>query len=103
MTIDYHSWYFGLIRRVDSELLLENTPPGTYLVRESETRPGTLSLSIKIDPTKTANPGDKPIRHYNIRRRDSGEYFVSITNNFATISDLIDHYQSNTGNHSNHY
>ena len=57
---------------------------GSYLVRESETRPGEYSLSIH----------DKGrVRHYRIYRHESNTYFVTDRVTFVTIQDLVAYYQ----------
>ena len=48
-----HSWYFGPIRRVEAEkmLMLEINQQGSFLIRESESKPGDYSLSVRDGET----------------------------------------------------
>ena len=40
-------WYFGKISRDDADRLLMNGSEGEFLVRESESNPGDLSISMR--------------------------------------------------------
>ena len=42
-------WFFGRIKRADAEknILQEGNKSGTFLIRESEGRPGHYSLSVR--------------------------------------------------------
>lgn len=88
------SWYFGPIKRRSADEYLIESPPGTYLIRESETRPGTLSLSLR---NHTTDDPRHRLKHYNIRRRDNGQYFISANYDFNTVQDLVDYYTQHTG------
>ena len=70
-----------------AEQQLENIPNGYFLVRDSETKPGCFSLSLK-------HP--EGIAHFRIERKDSGLYEIPGTHeSFATLLDLIDHFTHN--------
>ena len=78
-------WYHTMITRKAAEERLENDASGCFLVRESETKPGCLSLSLKY-------PGG--VAHFSIERKDSGLYEVTGTHKgFTTLPDLIEHFK----------
>uniref|UniRef100_A0A8C8LQV3 Tyrosine-protein kinase n=1 Tax=Oncorhynchus tshawytscha TaxID=74940 RepID=A0A8C8LQV3_ONCTS len=84
------SWYFGKLGRKDAErqLLFTGNPRGTYLIRESETTKGAFSLSIRDwDDVK----GDH-VKHYKIRKLDSGGYYITTRAQFETLQQLVQHY-----------
>ena len=57
---------------------------GSFLVRDSQTTSGDYSLSIR---------DTEMVRHYRIRRLDSGGFFVNPRVAFETISELVQYYQ----------
>ena len=80
-------WYHTGITRETAEERLEHSASGCFLVRESETKPGCFSLSLK-------HP--EGIVHFHIERKDSGLYEVPGTHKgFTTLPDLIDHFKHN--------
>ncbi|XP_028848707.1 proto-oncogene tyrosine-protein kinase Src isoform X2 [Denticeps clupeoides] len=87
-------WYFGKITRRDSERLLlslENRR-GTFLVRDSETTKGAYCLSVlDYDVTKGLN-----VKHYKIRKLDSGGFYITSRTQFTTLQQLVNHYRAHT-------
>ena len=57
---------------------------GSFLVRDSETQPGDFSLSIR---------DHERVRHYKIRKLETGQFFVTRKVTFQTISDLVAYYK----------
>ncbi|XP_077431454.1 proto-oncogene tyrosine-protein kinase Src isoform X5 [Vanacampus margaritifer] len=90
-SIQAEEWYFGKITRRDSERLLlslENRR-GTFLVRESETTKGAYCLSVlDYDNTKGLN-----VKHYKIRKLDSGGFYITSRTQFSTLQQLVNHYR----------
>ncbi|KAG7267267.1 hypothetical protein CRUP_014996, partial [Coryphaenoides rupestris] len=85
-------WYFGKLGRKDAErqLLSNGNPRGTFLIRESETTKGAFSLSIQDwDDIK----GDH-VKHYKIRKLDSGGYYITTRAQFETLQQLVQHYSA---------
>ena len=79
-----HSWFFGPIKRAEAEKLLRaHLKRGTFLVRESESKPGDYSLSIQDGDT---------VKHYRIRRLDEGGFFITRRAVFNTLKELVDYY-----------
>uniref|UniRef100_A0A4W5MH90 Tyrosine-protein kinase n=2 Tax=Hucho hucho TaxID=62062 RepID=A0A4W5MH90_9TELE len=95
-SIQAEEWYFGKMGRKDAErqLLGQGNPRGTFLIRESETTKGAYSLSIcDWDDGK----GDH-VKHYKIRKLDSGGYYITTRTQFDTVQQLVEHYKgSNDG------
>ena len=88
-------WYHTRITRKTAEERLENGASGCFLVRESETKPGCFSLSLKY-------PGG--FAHFPIERKDSGLYEVPGTHKgFTTLSDLIDHFKHHSISEDPHH
>ncbi|XP_061781367.1 proto-oncogene tyrosine-protein kinase Src isoform X1 [Nerophis lumbriciformis] len=84
-------WFFGKITRRDSERLLLNLENrrGTFLVRESETTKGAYCLSVlDYDNTKGLN-----VKHYKIRKLDSGGFYITSRTQFSTLQQLVSHYR----------
>ena len=57
---------------------------GTYLIRESESQPGNYSLSVRDGDT---------VKHYRIRKADSGAFYIAPRTMCMTLDDLVRHYQ----------
>ncbi|XP_072304953.1 proto-oncogene tyrosine-protein kinase Src isoform X1 [Eucyclogobius newberryi] len=90
-SIQAEEWYFGRITRRDSERLLLNLENrrGTFLVRESETTKGAYCLSVlDYDNTKGLN-----VKHYKIRKLDSGGFYITSRTQFLTLQQLVNHYR----------
>ncbi|XP_056150991.1 tyrosine-protein kinase SRK2 [Lampris incognitus] len=84
-SIDAEPWYFAETKRLDAEklLLAEGNQHGAFLIRNCESQKGELSLSVLDSRT---------VKHYKLRRTDSGHYYVSKTKPFETIKELVAHY-----------
>ncbi|XP_067167418.1 tyrosine-protein kinase Fgr isoform X2 [Apteryx mantelli] len=89
-SIQAEEWYFGKMGRKDAErqLLGHGNGRGTFLIRESETTKGAYSLSIRDwDEAK----GDH-VKHYKIRKLDTGGYYITTRAQFDTVQQLVQHY-----------
>jgi len=63
-SIEAEDWYHGMIKRNEAEkILLSGGEHGSFLIRESESRQGDYSLSVR--------EGDN-VKHYRIRKLDNG-------------------------------
>ncbi|XP_037833113.1 proto-oncogene tyrosine-protein kinase Src isoform X2 [Kryptolebias marmoratus] len=83
-------WYFGKITRRDSERMLLHLEyrRGTFLVRESETSKGAYCLSmLDYDNVKGLS-----IKHYKIRKLDSGGFYITSRTQFNSLQQLVNHY-----------
>ncbi|XP_062871859.1 src-like-adapter 2 [Trichomycterus rosablanca] len=83
-------WLFvGLSREKAEELLLlPHNQPGSFLIRESETKPGSHSLSVR----KNNRVDRHSIKHYRIHRLDNGWLFISPRLTFSTLGQLVEYY-----------
>lgn len=72
------SWYWGDIPRAEAEkwLLTNNNRSGTFLVRTSSSQKDSLSLSIR---------DGENVKHYRIRRFDSGLFYIAPRISFQTL------------------
>lgn len=79
-------WFHGRITRVLAEARLENTDVGTFLFRESESRPG-YSLSLKV-PDK--------IKHFMVSQQGPDTFsLVGKPNDFGSMAALVEFYHFN--------
>jgi fyn-related kinase len=85
-SVKAHDWFFGRIKRADAEkkLLQVSNQTGTFLIRESESSTGNYSLSVREAET---------VKHYRIRKVDTGGYYIAARSMFTTLEDMVRHYQ----------
>jgi len=84
-SIEAEPWYFGKLRRVDTDKLLlqpENSH-GSFLIRDSESRESDFSLSVR---------DNNFVKHYRIRQLDGGGFFIARKTPFNTLQELVEHY-----------
>ncbi|NP_001079859.1 uncharacterized protein LOC379549 [Xenopus laevis] len=81
--------YKGINREKAEELLMVNSNrSGSFLIRESETRSGSYTLSIR----KTNHTSRDSIKHYRIHQLDNGWFYIAPRLTFATLQDMVDYY-----------
>ena len=85
-SLEKHSWYHGQISRNAAEYLLSSGINGSFLVRESESSPGQLSISLRYDGR---------VYHYRVSMTTDSKYYVSSENRFSTIAELVHHHSVN--------
>ncbi|CAH8496937.1 unnamed protein product [Heterobilharzia americana] len=85
--LESEKWYHGAIQRSYAEYLLNSGITGSFLVRESESHPGQLTISLRYEGQ---------IWHYRIHRDDSNLYFVIESNKFASVSELVHHHEKHS-------
>uniref|UniRef100_T1J4B3 Tyrosine-protein phosphatase non-receptor type n=1 Tax=Strigamia maritima TaxID=126957 RepID=T1J4B3_STRMM len=79
-------WFHGHLSGKEAErIILDKGKNGSFLVRESQSKPGDCVLSVRTD--------DK-VTHVMIRCQD-GKYDVGGGDKFDSLSDLVDHYKKN--------
>ncbi len=80
--LEEQEWYHGtLMREKAVSLLRVQGMDGMFLVRESETKSGSYTISLRFQAS---------IKHYRIKQDgDSGAFFVSDKHKFSTIVQLI--------------
>ncbi|TNM94621.1 hypothetical protein fugu_017380 [Takifugu bimaculatus] len=86
-SIDAEPWYFPETKRLDAEkmLLSEGNRHGAFLIRNCESQKGELSLSV-LDKGS--------VKHYKLRKTETGQYFVSRGRIFPTLKKLVEHYSN---------
>ena len=67
-SLEKHSWYHGPISRNAAEYLLSSGIDGSFLVRDSESSPGQLSISLRFDGR---------VYHYRISSSDGKVELIS--------------------------
>nr|DAC81822.1 TPA_exp: Frk [Scyliorhinus canicula] len=84
-SIEAEQWFFGGIKRVDAEkqLLMAGNGNGSFIIRESESKRGDFSLSVRAEDS---------VKHYKIRRLDGGGFFITKRATFQTLAELVKHY-----------
>nr|XP_046253860.1 tyrosine-protein phosphatase non-receptor type 11b isoform X1 [Scatophagus argus] len=90
-------WYHGHLSGRDAEkLLTEKGKAGSFLVRESQSKPGDFVLSVLTNEEKHENVDRKTkVTHVMIRYQHDGKYDVGGGERFDTLADLVDHYKKN--------
>ena len=77
------------MKRIDAEklLFLEGNETGTFLVRESESQPGSYALSVKYSNV---------VNHYSIMKTDTG-FYIYPNRKFTTLDQLVQYYSEDAG------
>ncbi|NXW53819.1 SLAP2 protein, partial [Eurystomus gularis] len=85
-----HRWlYEGVSRQKAEELLLRpGNGSGSFLIRESQTRQGCYSLSVRSSKHACWDS----VTHYRIHRLENGWLYISPRLTFPSLHDLVDHY-----------
>uniref|UniRef100_A0A8C3K546 Src-like-adapter 2 n=1 Tax=Calidris pygmaea TaxID=425635 RepID=A0A8C3K546_9CHAR len=85
-----HRWlYEGVSRQKAEELLLRpGNRSGSFLIRESQTRRGCYSLSVR----RSERASWDSVTHYRIHRLENGWLYISPGLTFPSLHDLVDHY-----------
>uniref|UniRef100_A0A669D6P8 protein-tyrosine-phosphatase n=1 Tax=Oreochromis niloticus TaxID=8128 RepID=A0A669D6P8_ORENI len=90
-------WYHGHLSGRDAEkLLTEKGKAGSFLVRESQSKPGDFVLSVLTNEEKHDNVDRKTkVTHVMIHYQQDGKYDVGGGERFDTLADLVEHYKKN--------
>lgn len=89
-SLNIFEWFHGKIGRKDAEKILTDgdSPKGTFLIRESDTVPGTYSLSV-VDLDVE---GHQIVKHYRIRDPGDGGCYITTKYRATSIEDLVKHH-----------
>ncbi|XP_011291382.1 EGFR adapter protein [Musca domestica] len=79
-------WFQAGIPREISLEVLSKQPPGSFLVRQSNTKPGCFALSLRVPP-----PAPK-VAHYLILKTPNGYKIKGFTKEFSSLRALITHH-----------
>uniref|UniRef100_A0A673M9K9 protein-tyrosine-phosphatase n=1 Tax=Sinocyclocheilus rhinocerous TaxID=307959 RepID=A0A673M9K9_9TELE len=84
-------WYHGHLSGRDAEkLLTEKGKSGSFLVRESQSKPGDFVLSVLTNEENSAF-----LKRYSDLFYQDGKYDVGGGERFDTLADLVEHYKKN--------
>eukprot|EP00037_Helgoeca_nana_P018040 m.172092 g.172092 ORF g.172092 m.172092 type:complete len:514 (-) comp24268_c0_seq1:182-1723(-) len=91
-SIESEDWFHGRIPRQKAERIIQasaaaNQDGGAFLIRESESKPGDYSLSVK---------DGENVKHYRIRTLDEGGYFIARRVTFKDLTELVSHYSESS-------
>ncbi|KAI5168810.1 Tyrosine-Protein Kinase Abl2 [Manis pentadactyla] len=84
-SLEKHSWYHGPVSRSAAEYLLSSLINGSFLVRESESSPGQLSISLRYEGR---------VYHYRINTTTDGKVYVTAESRFSTLAELVHHHST---------
>ncbi|KAJ8392905.1 hypothetical protein AAFF_G00071090 [Aldrovandia affinis] len=85
-------WYHGHLSGTNAEKLLgERNEPGTFLMRESLSKPGDFVLSVLTEENKGPG-GIKRVSHIKIMCQND-RYTVGGSDMFDTLTDLVEHFK----------
>ncbi|XP_028936974.1 tyrosine-protein kinase ABL2 isoform X1 [Ornithorhynchus anatinus] len=84
-SLEKHSWYHGPVSRSAAEYLLSSLINGSFLVRESESSPGQLSISLRFEGR---------VYHYRINTTADGKVYVTTDSRFSTLAELVHHHST---------
>ncbi|XP_007987536.1 tyrosine-protein kinase ABL2 isoform X8 [Chlorocebus sabaeus] len=84
-SLEKHSWYHGPVSRSAAEYLLSSLINGSFLVRESESSPGQLSISLRYEGR---------VYHYRINTTADGKVYVTAESRFSTLAELVHHHST---------
>jgi len=82
-------WFAGRLGRPKAEKLFVGTPDGTFLIRESDSRPGEYSLSVKYNNV---------IKHIKINRKGNMYDLAPDAKSFPSIQEMVDHFRTHSLN-----
>ncbi len=85
-SLEKHSWFHGNVTRAEAELSLSSGINGSFLLRESESKPGQFSISLRYDGR---------VFHYRIHLDSSSKYYVTPESKFENLSELVVHHSKN--------
>ncbi|XP_051835208.1 src-like-adapter 2 [Antechinus flavipes] len=85
-----HGWLYEGLNREKAEdlLLLPSNHGGSFLIRDSQTRRGAYSLSVRLSRPTSRDV----VRHYRIHRLENGWFYISPRFTFPSLQALVDHY-----------
>ena len=87
-SLEKHSWFFGGITRAEAELVLSSGINGSFLIRESESKRGQYSISLRYDGR---------VFHYRVHTCSvTNKCYVTPESKFDTLMELVKHHCKNS-------
>ncbi|XP_039607334.1 tyrosine-protein kinase TXK isoform X2 [Polypterus senegalus] len=91
--MEANEWYCKNLTRAKAEqLLLQEGKEGSFIVRDSSQQ-GCYTVSVYTKALSTTNKGD--IRHYQIKQKGTGQYFLAEKHIFRSVPEVIYYHQHN--------
>ncbi|XP_061751583.1 tyrosine-protein kinase Lck isoform X2 [Nerophis ophidion] len=89
-TVETEPWFFRNTSRNDAMrlLLAPGNTRGSFLIRDSETSPGSYSLSVR-DLDQSTGEG---VKHYKIRNLDNGGFYITAKICCSSLKELVHHH-----------
>ncbi|KAJ8258469.1 hypothetical protein COCON_G00174810 [Conger conger] len=89
-SLETEEWFFKGVSRKDAErqLLAPGNRVGAFMIRDSETSPGSYSLSVR-----DSDGSNDTVKHYKIRTLDNGGFYISPRITFTTLQEMVQHYK----------
>ena len=85
-SLEKFSWFHGNTTRAEAELMLSRVIYGSFLVRESESKPGVYVLSVCVCD-------GRHVVHFRINTDpQTSQYFLDGESKFENLPELIVHY-----------
>ncbi|KRX20064.1 Tyrosine-protein kinase abl-1 [Trichinella nelsoni] len=82
-SLEMHLWFHGKISRSDAEFLLSSGINGSFLVRESESCPGQVSVSLRYEGR---------VYHYRVQEDAEGKLLITNDHRFSSLAQLVHYY-----------
>lgn len=85
-----HRWLYEGVSREKAEelLLLPGNRSGSFLIRESQSRQGCYSLSVR----RSNRAAWDSVKHYRVQRLGNGWVYIAPRLTFPRLQDLVDYY-----------
>ncbi|XP_056460278.1 tyrosine-protein kinase ABL2-like isoform X2 [Gadus chalcogrammus] len=106
VSLEKHSWYHGAVSRSAAEYLLSSLIDGSFLVWESESSPGQLSISLRYkgfsyhcsgvveEEEEEEEEVEGLVCHYRINMSSDGKVYLTAESRFATLVELVHHHST---------
>ncbi|GAB1289720.1 Tyrosine-protein kinase [Apodemus speciosus] len=91
--LETYEWYHKNITRNQTERLLRQEPAkeGAFIVRDSR-HLGSYTISVF---TRAGKHTQSSIKHYQIKKNDSGQWYITERHPFTSVPELIQYHQYN--------
>uniref|UniRef100_A0A8B9H692 GRB2 related adaptor protein 2b n=1 Tax=Astyanax mexicanus TaxID=7994 RepID=A0A8B9H692_ASTMX len=86
ITLNIPRWYQDDISRQEAESMLKSQPIGAFIIRDSQSSPGDLSISVRHE---------SDVQHFKVLQDKKGQYFLWDMK-FTSLNKLVDYYTHNS-------
>ena len=81
------NWYHGMLTKSNAEFILSKGVNGSFLVRDSESSPDKMTISVHFDGK---------VYHYHILTDQVGKFHINMEKAFNSISDVVQYHTMNS-------